>query len=119
MVAVPAHRLENSAQALVVADVVADQVGGAHCVSLCRSELAQAVVAPIAQTEWRGYGLVELQAKSVSRARRVILAIAPELYPLKQSWRPRQHRYTSRLLESVVPAFAAYLIRSEEHTSEL
>src|ERR1035438_4867701 len=142
MVAKPAHRLEDFAQAFVVADVVADQVGGAH--RLLRRELSQAVVAAITQTEWRGYGLIELQAKSVSRTRRVILAIAPELHPLKQSTRPCQHRYTSRLLEPVVPAFAAYLIgqelrilsatlapmpprakgcgaeyRSEEHTSEL
>jgi hypothetical protein len=30
MVAVPAHRLEDLAQALVIADVVADQVGESH-----------------------------------------------------------------------------------------
>jgi hypothetical protein len=30
MVAEPAHRLEDLAQALVIADVVADQVGESH-----------------------------------------------------------------------------------------
>jgi hypothetical protein len=33
MVAVPAHGLEDLAQALVIADVVADQVTGAHNLS--------------------------------------------------------------------------------------
>src|ERR1019366_7934808 len=78
-----------------------------------RRELPQAVVAAITQTERRGHGFVELQAKSVSRTRRVILAIAPKLHPFKQSGRPRQHRYGSRLLDPVVPAFAAYLIGQE------
>src|SRR5438045_5066410 len=67
-------------------------------------------MASVAQTERGGHGLVELQAKSVPRTVRVILAIAPELHPLKQSWRPCQHSYTAWLLESMVPAFAAYLI---------
>ena len=42
MVAVPAHGLKDFAQALVVADVVADQVGGAHASEnrLRRAEIA-------------------------------------------------------------------------------
>src|ERR1035437_10242869 len=70
-------------------------------------------MAPVAETERRGHGLVELQAKSVSGLGRVILAIAPELHPLKQSRRTCQHRDASQPLEPVVPAFPAYLICQE------
>src|ERR1700678_4237411 len=109
MVAIAAHGLEDFAEAFVVADVVADEVGGAHGLLRC-SELPQTVMTSVAETERRSNWLLEVQPEPVPRLRCVILAIAPELHPLKQSGRPCQHRYALGLFDPVVPAFAAYLV---------
>ncbi len=81
MVAVPAHGLKHLAQPLVVADVVADQVGGAHGYS--PRELPQPEMAAVAQAEGHSHRFCKLQLESVSRLRLVVLAVAPELYPFK------------------------------------
>src|SRR4051812_3344358 len=72
-------------------------------------------MAPIPKTEGRRDRFVEYQSETISRPRRIVLPIAPELHPLEESsCVPSVERLDrDRLRHAMVPALPPYLFFKE------